>query len=320
MAPALSILIVSYNTREMTLACLASIAAETPDLDCEVIVFDNASTDGSVGAIAAAHSGVRLIAHPENIGFARANNLAAKEAKGKQILLLNPDTVVLDRAVERLVSFSAEHPDALIWGGRTIFADGRLNPTSSYAAPTLWSLTCFALTLGRLAPGSAWLNPEFTSLRHDGEERDVDIVTGCFLLIGRETWEQLGGFDPDYFLYGEETDLCLRAKVLGARPRITPKATIVHHVGAAAAARADKIERGFQGKVTLAVKHWGPVRATLARGLLRLTVLMRWWGYALAARLRRRDAHRTAAAEWREAWARRATWLAGYPPAPPGYR
>ncbi|MEM9147451.1 MAG: glycosyltransferase family 2 protein [Pseudomonadota bacterium] len=318
--PVVSIIVVSHNTAAMTLDCLASIARETSDLAHEVIVIDNASGDGSADAIASAHPQVRLIRRDENIGFGRANNRAAEQARGRFILLLNPDTVVLDQAIERLVAFAGRHPDAMIWGGRTVFADGRLNPTSSYLRPTLWSLACFSLGLSRLSPRSAWLNPEFVSLRRDGEEMAVDIVTGCFLLIQRADWQRLGGFDPDYFLYGEEADLCLRAAALGARPRVTPEATIVHHVGAASAARADKIERGFQGKMTLARKHWGQTRTTVAAGLLRAAVLLRWSGYALASALLRRPAHRAASAEWRDAWQRRATWLAGYPPAPPEFR
>ncbi len=317
-APVLSVVVVSYETRAMTLACLASLAAETRTPH-EAIVWDNASTDGSADAIAAAHPEARLIRSAENIGFARANNLAAREARGRWLLLLNPDTLVLDGAVDRLVAAAERDPRPRIWGGRTVFADGRANPYFAHRRPGLWPIFCFASGLSGLAPRSRWLNPQAAGL-HLAGGGPVDVVTGCFLLIARADWERLGGFDPDFHMYGEEFDLCLRAARIGARPSIVGDAVIVHHGGASEAVRADKIVRGLTAKITLARKHWGPARAAAARALYRLAVLARAGGYGLSARLLGRPAHRKAAAEWAGAWRARRVWLAGYPPAPPGFR
>ena len=131
--PVVSIVVVSYNTREMTLECLRSIVRETPDLPYEVLFIDNQSTDGSWEAVETKFSGdprFVLRSSEENLGFAGANNEMAKDARGEFVLLLNPDTVVLDRAIEKLVAFAREHPDNGIWGGRTVFEDGSLNATS----------------------------------------------------------------------------------------------------------------------------------------------------------------------------------------------
>lgn len=118
----LSILIISYNTRKMTLECLRSVYQETNETTFEVIVLDNASTDGSVEAIASEFgSRVRLIPATENIGFAAGNNRAAQQARGGFFLLLNPDTVVLDGAIDHLMAFAKSRPQAGIWGGRTLF-------------------------------------------------------------------------------------------------------------------------------------------------------------------------------------------------------
>ena len=125
-APDLSILIISYNTREMTLACLRSVAAQTRTPH-EIIVLDNASDDGSAAAIAAEFPDVTLLAETRNHGFARANNLAALQAKGAFLLLLNPDTLVLDGALDKPAGLRAPGPEARIWGGRTVFGDGSLN-------------------------------------------------------------------------------------------------------------------------------------------------------------------------------------------------
>ena len=132
-APVLSILVVSYNTRAMTLDCLRSVVAETRT-PYELIVLDNASADGSAEAVAAEFPQARLIASPENLGFAEGNNVAAQEARGEYLLLLNPDTLVLRGSLDRLLDFARAEPGAGIWGGRTLFADGRLNPSSCWRA------------------------------------------------------------------------------------------------------------------------------------------------------------------------------------------
>ncbi len=138
--PLLSIIVVSYNTREMTMACLASVMAETRDAPYELIVVDNASSDGSAAAIATLGERVRLLALNENIGFARANNLAARKARGELLLLLNPDTLVLDRAIDRLATFATANRSSGLWGGRTLFGDRTLDPTSVWARMTPWSM------------------------------------------------------------------------------------------------------------------------------------------------------------------------------------
>ncbi len=128
--PLLSILMVNWNTRDMTLACLRSIYVQTERTPFEIILVDNGSTDGSANAIAHDFPAVRLLAEDKNHGFAHANNLAAAQARGEYLLLLNTDTLVLDQAIDRLVDFAQLLPRAGIWGGRTWFANGRLNPSS----------------------------------------------------------------------------------------------------------------------------------------------------------------------------------------------
>src|SRR5688500_1121742 len=119
----LSIIIISYNTKEMTLDCLKSIFEQTSGISFEVIVLDNASRDNSAEAIAAGFPQVKLIAHQENLGFAGGNNLAARKAAGEYILLINPDTVVLDGAIQKLFRFAEDNPAAGVWGWRTLFGD-----------------------------------------------------------------------------------------------------------------------------------------------------------------------------------------------------
>ncbi len=301
--PAVSIIVVSFNTREMTLACLESVREQT-SVSHEVVVVDNASSDGSAEAIASRFPEVRLISMDENLGFAGANNLAARHSSGRHLLLLNPDTLILERAIDRLVEFAEAHGDAGIWGGRTVFEDGRLNPTSCWARPTLWSMLCRGVGLSSVFRHHRLFDSESYGPWQRDTVRQVDIVTGCFMLIERGLWERLGGFDESFFMYGEEADFCARASRVGARPMVTPDACIVHYGGASERVRADKMVRLLAARMTLVRRHWRPLTRTLAERLLML------WPFSrqLAARL-----HLTPTRDWIDIWNRRSEWRSGYP-------
>lgn len=307
-----SILVVSYETRDMTLAALASAVRETRDVSIELIVVDNASTDGSAEAIAAAFPEARLVASKENLGFAAGNNLAATLARGDYLLLLNPDTVVLDGAIDRLVAFARARPEARIWGGRTLFADGSLNPSSCWRRMTPWNLFCRATGLTGFFPASGFLNGEAYGGWPRDTVREVDIVSGCFLLIRRDLWQRLGGFDPTFFMYGEEADLCLRARAFGARPAVTPQAGIIHHGGASERTRAGKMVKLLAAKATLIARHFTPPTRRLGLLLLAAWPLSRWLALSAAARVTHKPSHAQAALTWGEIWARRAEWMRGW--------
>jgi GT2 family glycosyltransferase len=307
-----SIVVVNYNTRELTLACLDSIAAETRSCRYAVHVVDNASSDGSREALSRHRFCDGFIASTENLGFARANNLAARSATGEFILLLNPDTVVLDGAIDHLVAFARDNPAAGIWGGRTLFADGMLNPSSCWGRMTPWNLACRATGLTGICPDIALFNGE----AYGGWQRDtvakVDIVSGCFLLIRRSLWEQLDGFDPAFFMYGEEADLCLRAIKMGAAPMITPAAQIIHLGGASERTRAAKMLKLLAAKSILIRRHWSPVLQPLGLALMVAWPLSRWLSLSAVAALWPTLARQEAAAVWRTLWVQRKNWLAGY--------
>jgi GT2 family glycosyltransferase len=310
--PLVSIIVVSYRTRELTLASLRSVARETAHVPHEIIVVDNASGDGSAEAIAAAFPEVRLMALDGNVGFARANNIAAEEAKGHYLLLLNPDTVVIDKAIERLVDFAAERPQAKIWGGRTLYGDRSLNPTSCWRRMSLWNVFCRTTGLSGLFPRSQLFNSESYGRWDRATMREVDIVTGCFLLIERDFWERLGGFDPRFFMYGEEADLCLRAAKLGARPTVTPEATIIHYGGASEGVRSEMMVKLLAGKAALIKRHWPSRTGRLGLTLLSLWPLTRAAALSLAGGILRRPSLAEEAATWRRIWDQRERWRHGY--------
>lgn len=309
--PEVSILIVSHNTRELTLAAIDAAVRQTSTLH-EIIVVDNDSTDGSPEAIAAHPSAPRLIALKDNIGFGRANNLAARYAKAEMLLLLNPDTVVLDHAIDRLLEFARETPGAKIWGGRTLFANGTLNPSSCWQRISVWSTFCRTSGLAALFPNSPIFNAEAIGGWTRDCERKVDIVSGCFFMIPKSLWSELGGFDPAFYMYGEEADLCLRARRYGARPAVTPRATIVHLGGASERTRAAKMIKLLAAKMTLIDRHLPTWQRPFAKQILRLWPLTRCVALGTANLVHCSERFAQGAAEWREVWKRRGEWQNGY--------
>lgn len=297
--PDLSIIVVSYNTREMTLECLRSVFKETKKSCFSLVVLDNASTDGSVEAINREFGGrVRLIASKDNLGFAAGNNFAAADAAGDFLLLLNPDTVVLSAAIDRLMDFARSHPEAGIWGGKTRFGNGSLNPASCWGRQTLWSLFCQAIGLSSLFRRSTLFNEEGMGAWDRNGMRHVDIVSGCFFLVRKDLWTQLGGFRKEFFMYGEEADFCLRAKANGAHPMVTSDATIIHYGGASERVRGDKLVRLMRAKMLLVRMHFHPWTRALGICLLASWPLSRFWIHKVLVAL-----GRSASAPAREAWA-----------------
>lgn len=310
----LSILIVSYNTRVLTLEAIRSALAETRQASIEIICVDNASSDGSAKAIEAAFPEVRLITLQNNVGFAQGNNIAARVAHGRRLLLLNPDTITIDGGIDKLWQFAERRPECRIWGGRTLFADRTLNPTSCWARMTPWNLFCRAAGLTYIFPKSELFNGEaYGDWRRD-REREVDIVTGCFLMIDRDWWEALGGFDKTFFMYGEEADLCHRAAARGARPMISPEATIVHLGGGSEASSADKLVKTLRGKVTLMRVHWSPLAQKFGLAMFLSLSFVRYAASAIAQPAVKRGAGTdNDVNRWITVWRRRREWMAGWP-------
>ncbi|MEM9268037.1 MAG: glycosyltransferase family 2 protein, partial [Pseudomonadota bacterium] len=285
-----------------------TLYANTTRTAFHTVVLDNASVDGSADAIAAAFPQVELIRSDENLGFARANNVVAAQATTEWLLLLNPDTETHPAAIDNLLDFARAHPQAGITGGRTVFPDGSLNAASCWARITPWSLFCSATGLARVFRASNLFNPEAMPSWPRDSVREVDIVVGCFLMISRRLWDELGGFDLKYFMYGEEADLCARARARGYRPMITPDAQIMHLVGAATTVKAEKTVLVTKARMTLVRDHWQPALVPLGVGLMWL------WGATrrAAAGILALTGTRAPLEKWQLIWSRRADWLAGY--------
>ncbi|WP_309775470.1 glycosyltransferase family 2 protein [Nitrobacter vulgaris] len=309
MQPAdVAILIVSYNTEVLLKECLRTVYEQRGNLQQQVIVVDNNSTDRSVDMIRADFPEVELIDAKKNLGFARGVNLAATRANAEFLLLLNPDTVVLDRALEHLVEFARSRPGHGLYGGRALKRDSSLELSSCWALPTIWSMTCFALGLSTAFRHSRWFDPESMGDWRRDTVREVGIITGCLLLVPRDAWIKLGGFDERYFMYGEDADFAFRARQAGFSPIICPEACIVHDVGKASATRADKLLLLFKGKATFVRDHFDGWRQRLLLFELLVGVGLR----ALLARMELRS-DRSERDGWGRIWNERHRWIKGYP-------
>ena len=197
----------------------------------EIIVVDNASSDGSADEVAARYPDVRLIRNTENLGFARANNIAVSVSTGKYLCFVNSDVEVLPHCIGRLVRFCEENPGIGIVGPRVIGADGKLQ-RSCLGFPTVWNTFCRALALDELFPSTK----AFTGLKlyywPQNSLRYVDILTGCFWLVRREALTEVGLLDEEFFMYGEDMDWCRRFRAKGWQVVFVPSAEAIHYGGA----------------------------------------------------------------------------------------
>lgn len=308
-----AILIVTYNSARQIRACLRSVLAQRDHVIQQVIVLDNASTDGTLEIVRREFPETETLAPGVNLGFAAGVNAAARQAQSDFLLLLNPDTEILDHAVDAVVDFARSRPGSALYGGRTLKPDGSLEPSSCWGLPTLWSLAMFASGLTTLAPLNRWLDPESLGRWPRDTVREVGMITGCFLLVETRMWERLGGFDERYFMYGEDLDLALRARALGWPSVLCPAAQVIHEVGQSSARPLDKLLLLYRGKAQLLRTHWRGLRRRAALGLLLA-------GVALRGFLARGSSAGAAPSPWTELWRRRDEWLPGYPAQPPGPR
>ena len=222
-----SIVIVNWNTRHVLHDCLKSIYDQCGEIDFEVIVIDNASVDGSAEMVKKDFPQVTLIENSQNCGFAAANNQGIDISKGRYVLLLNSDTVVLDNAIAKTVAFADSHLEAAVVGGRVLNPDRTLQPTC-FMFPSILNMLLSSTYLYKLFPKSRFFGRERMTWWSRNDIREVDVVTGCFMLVRREAIEQVGLLDERFFIYGEETDWCCRFKNAGWKVMFTPCTNIIH--------------------------------------------------------------------------------------------
>jgi GT2 family glycosyltransferase len=195
-----SVVIVNWNTRNILCDCLRSVYEQTRDVTFEVIVIDNASSDDSVTMVKAEYPQVILIENRDNRGFAAANNQGMAIARGRYILLLNSDTVILDGAIQKTLAFAGQHPKAAVVGCRVLNQDQTLQPTC-FMFPSILNLLLSTTYLYKLFPHSHFFGREQMSWWARNEVREVQVVTGCFMLVQRLAIDKVGPMDEGFFLY-----------------------------------------------------------------------------------------------------------------------
>ena len=222
-----SVVIVSWNTRDILRGCLSSIFEETKNVSIEVFVVDNNSHDGSSDMVRAEFPRVKLVENELNRGFAAASNQGIQLASGRYTLLLNPDTIILEDAISRCVQYADHHPDVGVVGCQVLEEENRISNTG-FSFPSPLNVFLALSGLSRVFPRSRLFGrPELGWWERDCEQ-DVDVVTGMFMLVRREAIAQVGIMDESYFVYSEEADWCYRFARAGWRRVFTPCARIVH--------------------------------------------------------------------------------------------
>lgn len=270
-----SIIIVNWNTRKHLQNCLESIYSQTEGVEFEVIVVDNASTDGSTKIIKKEFPAVNLIESQENMGFAIANNQGIAIAKGRYVLLLNSDTIVLDDAIDKVVAFADSHPEAGITGCRVLNEDKTLQ-LSSFMFPSVLNMTLWITYLFKLFPRSQFFGRERMTWWDRDDVREVDVLTGCFMLVRHKAIKQVGMMDERFFMYFEETDWCYRFKQAGWKIMFTPCGEIIHLGGASSKQiRAAMVNQWRKSMLLYYKKHKNLVAYVSAWFLIILFLLTR---------------------------------------------
>jgi hypothetical protein len=226
-AATVSVIIVSYNTRDLLRECLRDVTAGLKQFANEIFVVDNVSRDGSAEMVKAEFPYVRLVRADVNLGFAAANNRALELARGRYVILLNSDAFPGAEALRRAVEHMENEPEVGIGGARLVGRDGSLQPSARMFPSPLNDL----LTLTGLAarfPKSRFLGRPDRSWANSHDAADVDWVPGAFSIVRRSVLDEIGHFDERFFLYYEEVDLCRRVKQAGYRVRYWPDVTVVH--------------------------------------------------------------------------------------------
>lgn len=260
----ISVVIVNWNTRRLLRNCIVSIYENVKGLKYEIIVIDNGSSDNSADMVKKTFAGVKLIVNNENRGFASANNQGILAAQGRYVLLLNSDTVVLPDCLEKAVDFADSHSSAAVVGCKVLNHDRSLQP-SCFMFPSVFNMVLSSSYLYKLLPRNSFFSREAMGQWNREDIREVDVVTGCFMLVRAEAIKQVGLMDERFFMYAEEADWCYRFKQAGWSIMFTPDCEIIHLGGQS----SGKIQSEMLIQLRLSIlkfidKHHGRLKYKLA--------------------------------------------------------
>jgi GT2 family glycosyltransferase len=272
----LSIVIVNYNVKHFLEQCLKSVFQALEGIEAEVWVVDNHSVDGSVAMVQRQFPQVKLIENQDNPGFSRANNQALRQAQGKYVLLLNPDTVVQEDTFTRSIAFLEDHPDAGGLGIRMLDGRGRYLPESKRGLPTPGVALAKLSGLSGLFPRSRRLAYYYMGHLNPHENQRVEVLAGAYLMMPRKVLEKVGSLDEDYFMYGEDIDLSYRLLKAGYQNYYLADSQIIHYKGESTKKGSLNYVRVFYGAMVIfAQKHFGQRYARLFGAVIQLGIYLR---------------------------------------------
>ena len=286
-APLVSALIVSYNVRAHLLDTLRELFARTNE-NVEAVVVDNASDDASAEAVQKTYPDVKVVRLERNLGFGRANNAGLEHCTGEFILLLNPDVLVKDGCVTELAAFLKSHPDAGAAGPRIERPDGRLDLAARRSFPSPSNAFYRFSGLSRLFPKSPRFNRYNLGGLPPDQVQEIDSGTAACLMVRRAAIDQVGFFDPDYFMYGEDLDLCFRLKERSWKVFYVPSAVALHLKGESTKQSTDRMLLEFHRAMWIFHKKHNAARLNPAvNGLVWAGIWARWAGLRLKAGITR---------------------------------
>jgi GT2 family glycosyltransferase len=284
----LSIIILCWNDRRVIADCLRSIFENTHSTEFEVIVSDNGSTDGSIEFIRDSFPKVSVIENGRNLRFAKANNVGIRASIGEYVLILNPDTIIHDGTLDKMIAFADRHPEGGAFGCKVLNSDGSYQ-VSGRPFTTLRTQLITALYLRPIG----YLSERFQSdmyIDWKGEtERTVGYLSGCFILVRGDLLRRIDGFDEQFFYYYEDVDLCRRIWEAGYPIIYTPTATITHLGGESTKKRFPALTFALDGQVTLyryCYKYYGRTGVRRCRRIALASASLRRLGYSLLQSLR----------------------------------
>jgi GT2 family glycosyltransferase len=230
----ISVVIVSWNAKPFLLECLASVERQSRPDNLEVIVVDNASSDGSPDAVRDHFPGVKLICNGGNDGFAKGNNIGIRASSGDYLFLVNSDVVVSEGCFDTLTRYMDSHPEIGMLGPKIVGSDGKVQ-RSTMGFPSLWNTLCRALALDSVFPRSRLFGGHLMTFSNHDVTRPVDVINGCFWVLRRSAMEQVGLLDEQFFMYGEDVDWCRRFNKRGWKVVFCAEAEALHYGGASSA-------------------------------------------------------------------------------------
>lgn len=289
-----SIIIVSYNTKDFVINCIKSIMETTKKFSYEIIVVDNASLDNSVEAVKSVFKNksiVKIIKNKDNYGFSKANNVGLRESFGRYILFLNPDTIVYKNTLDGMIDFMDKNPKA---GASTCFLrmpNGKLDDASHRGFPTPLNSFFYFLGLSKLFPKIKFFSGYNLSYLDFSKTHEIDALAGAFMLVRKEAGKEVGWWDEDYFWYGEDIDFCYNLKEKGWRIYFVPKFEILHYKGvsggikkiskdistASKQTKNKAIDSRFQAMTVFYSKHYKNKYPAIFTFLILFAIKIKWY-------------------------------------------